>query len=108
MCNYIASTLTFAALALAALPAVAQNQAWIRQLGMSNDDLVNAAAPDGLGGVYVSGRTAGNLGGPSAGGNDAWLAHYDNAGNQTWIRQLGTSGSCYSSKRRRGRCSGSR
>jgi hypothetical protein len=25
-----------------------------------------------------------------AGGYDAWFAHYDNAGFQTWIRQLGT------------------
>ena len=27
--------------------------------------------------------------------DDAWLARYDSAGNQTWIRQFGTSGSEY-------------
>jgi uncharacterized lipoprotein YmbA len=78
-------------LTLAALPAAAQNQAWIRQLGTSAGDSASAAAPDGLGGVYVSGRTFGSLGGLNAGYEDAWLAHYDGAGNQLWIRQLGTS-----------------
>jgi len=37
------------------------------------------------------GQTNGSPGGPSAGGADAWLARYDSAGNQLWIRQLGTS-----------------
>jgi hypothetical protein len=70
----------------------AGNQTWIRQLGSSGSDYARAAAPDGVGGVYVSGDTSGSLGGPSAGGYvDAWLARYDNAGNQTWIRQFGLS-----------------
>ncbi|RKY16071.1 MAG: hypothetical protein DRQ55_18765 [Planctomycetota bacterium] len=66
------------------------NQTWIRQFGSTGDDRVLAAAPDGAGGLYVSGKTRGSLGGPSAGDHDAWLAHYDSAGNQSWIRQLGT------------------
>jgi len=78
-------------LSLAALPAAAQNQLWIRQLGTSQDDYANVAAPDGSGGVYMGGWTAGSLGGPSAGLNDAWLARYHSAGNQLWVRQLGTS-----------------
>ena len=69
----------------------AGNQVWILQLGTNVGDFVKAAATDGLGGVYVSGSTSGNLGGPSAGGSDAWLAHYDSAGIQSWIRQIGTS-----------------
>jgi catechol 2,3-dioxygenase-like lactoylglutathione lyase family enzyme len=74
-----------------ALPAAAQDQLWIRQLGTSAVDNVEAAAPDGSGGVYVSGWTRGSLGGPHVGFTDAWLARYDGAGNQLWIRQLGTS-----------------
>ena len=69
----------------------AGNQTWIRQLGTSVYDYASAAAPDGSGGVYISGRTDGSLGGPHAGGADAWIARYDGAGNQIWIRQLGTS-----------------
>ncbi|HVS17470.1 MAG TPA: hypothetical protein VMT18_02635, partial [Planctomycetota bacterium] len=69
----------------------AGNQLWIRQLGTNLDERARAAAPDGSGGVYVSGETEGSLGGPSAGNDDAWLARYDSAGNQLWIRQLGTS-----------------
>jgi hypothetical protein len=70
----------------------AGNPLWLRQLGTSALDLARGAAPDGSGGVFVSGVTGGSLGGPSAGQNDAWLARYDGAGNQSWIRQIGTSG----------------
>ncbi len=67
------------------------NQLWIRQFGTSVIDVAIAAVMDGSGGVYLGGITQGNLGGPSAGSMDVWLAHYDSAGNQTWIRQLGSS-----------------
>jgi hypothetical protein len=67
------------------------NQTWIRQLGTSATDEARAATPDTVGGVYVSGFTYGSLGGPNAGGADAWLAHYDSIGNQTWILQIGTA-----------------
>ena len=69
----------------------AGNQTWIRQLGTSSDDFAEAVAPDGAGGVFLSGYTGGSLGGPNAGQNDIWLAHYDGAGNQSWIRQLGSA-----------------
>lgn len=67
------------------------NQMWIRQVGSGGDDDALAAAPDGAGGVFVGGYTSGNLGGPNAGVRDAWLAHYDNTGSQSWIRQIGSS-----------------
>jgi hypothetical protein len=69
----------------------AGTQTWIRQIASSEDDDARAAASDGLDGVYVGGSTRGNLGGPNAGHSDGWLAHYDNAGNQTWIRQFGST-----------------
>jgi hypothetical protein len=53
-------------------------QSWIRQFGTSDFEEAYAAAPDGSGGVYVSGWTNGSLGGPSAGFHgDPWLARYD-------------------------------
>lgn len=69
------------------------NQIWIRQFGGNSDDFGNGAAEDGSGGVFVSGTTFGSLGGPNSGSYDAWLAKYDSAGNQIWIRQFGSSGS---------------
>lgn len=90
MKNRIASTLGFAFFALAARHADAQAPVWIRQLGTSGGDVTSAATSDGSGGVYVTGATEGSLGGPNAGLNDAFLAHYDGAGNPTWIKQLGT------------------
>jgi catechol 2,3-dioxygenase-like lactoylglutathione lyase family enzyme len=69
----------------------AGNRLWILQLGTSGADSAGAAATDGAGGVYVSGATTGNLGGTSTGDVDAWMARYDSAGNQLWIRQIGTS-----------------
>jgi hypothetical protein len=63
---------------------------WVRQLGTNQWDTAFAAAPDTVGGVYVTGYTFGSLGGPTAGSLDPWLARYDSAGNQTWIRQFGS------------------
>ncbi len=71
---------------------IAGNQLWILQFGDTSFDLVDALAADGAGGLYVSGSTTSSLGGQTAGDADAWLARYDNLGNQLWIRQLGTSG----------------
>ena len=70
----------------------AGNQRWIIQFGTSSFEEANALAPDGSGGVFAGGRTGGSLGSPLAGGHDAWLARYDGAGNQVWMRQFGTSG----------------
>src|SRR5688572_4205374 len=82
--------LSFVLLSLAALPAAGQNQTWIEQFGTSGE-WGYAAASDGSGGVFVAGRTSGNLGGPNAGGADAWVAHFDSSHNRTWTRQLGSS-----------------
>jgi hypothetical protein len=66
------------------------NQLWTRQLGTDSADGANAAAPDGAGGVYVAGDTDGSLGGPNAGGQDAWIERYDADGIQLWTIQFGT------------------
>jgi Beta-propeller repeat len=66
------------------------NQVWIRQFGTASADWPGALTPDGAGGVFVAGWTEGSLGGPNAGASDIFLARYDSAGTQTWVRQFGT------------------
>ena len=75
----------------------AGNQVWLRQFGSATYDHALGITSDGLGGMYLCGQTFGSLGGPIAGNNDAWFARYDGAGNQVWIRQLGTVGSDWAS-----------
>lgn len=62
-----------------------------RQFGSSGYDGGNAATIDVFGNYYIAGVTLGSLNGPNAGGADAFLAKYDSAGNQQWIRQLGSA-----------------
>ncbi len=93
MHNFVHSLLGVVFFVCFAPSAAGQNQTWIRQFGTSSSDLSTAGAPDALGGVYVCGETDGSLGGSSAGQADVWIARYDAAGQQTWIRQLGTSSS---------------
>ena len=69
----------------------AGTQLWVRQFGAGSSDTAWALAPDGAGGVMVAGGTTGSLGGPNAGGYDAFIARYDADGAQLWIRQFGTS-----------------
>jgi len=65
---------------------------WTRQFGSSEHDVPTSAATDDEGNVYVAGSTGGALGGPFRGGiEDAFLAKFDAAGNQLWIRQLGSA-----------------
>jgi hypothetical protein len=64
---------------------------WTLMVGTSGDDQGVEIASDGAGGVYLCGDTEGSLGGPNAGYDDAWLARYDAAGSQLWVRQFGSS-----------------
>jgi hypothetical protein len=70
---------------------------WTRQLGTPQWEQSNGLAVDGSGSTYVAGWTEGDLGGPNAGGLDAFLAKYDADGNLLWTRQLGVPGNDYSS-----------
>jgi len=64
---------------------------WTEQLGTSNYDNSYSVAVNGSGNAFISGWTQGSLGGPNAGGYDAYLAKYDPAGTLLWTEQLGTS-----------------
>jgi hypothetical protein len=64
--------------------------AWIRQLGTGGSDESLDVSADGLGNIYISGRTGNYLAGPSAGLSDAYLAKYDSLGSIQWVRQLGS------------------
>jgi len=66
------------------------NRNWIRQIGSAGMDQASALASNGDTSVYIAGWTDGDLGGANLGREDAWLARYDQAGNQLWMRQLGT------------------
>ncbi|WAS88747.1 MULTISPECIES: SBBP repeat-containing protein [unclassified Corallococcus] len=80
----------------AGLPSVAAAQvpspSWVAQLGANLDEQANAVAVSGAS-VYVVGQTTSQLGAdPKAGGQDAFIARYDTAGNLQWVHQLGTPG----------------
>jgi hypothetical protein len=69
----------------------AGNLLWTRQPGTANPDGSYGAAADAAGNVLISGETYGDLGGPSAGLGDAFVAKHGPAGNPLWTRQLGTA-----------------
>ena len=68
------------------------NQLWAKNIGTTDFDWAWGVDTDSEDNVYVTGWTLGNLGGINAGSYDAWLAKYDNDGNQEWVHQFGTSG----------------
>jgi hypothetical protein len=72
--------------------ASAQDKLWIEQFGSIMPDIAHALARDAAGGAYVAGYTKGSLGGPSAGGDDAFVARHDENGGQLWVRQFGVNG----------------
>ena len=68
------------------------NLLWIEQLGSTSSDTSLGVSADGLGNVYISGFTTGDLGGPNAGSLDAFVSKYDDMGNLLWTQQYGTTG----------------
>jgi hypothetical protein len=64
---------------------------WFAHIGSNAEEDSGGAAPDGVGGVFVTGMTRGDLAG-SAGKDDAFVARYGPEGGPAWIKQYGTSG----------------
>jgi hypothetical protein len=70
----------------------AGNLAWTRQWGTAESDSAGDVAVDSAGNTYITGGTAGSLGGTLAGESDLFLTKYDTDGNLVWARQLGGDG----------------
>ncbi len=66
---------------------------WSAQIGSTQPDGSYAVAVDPTGNAYISGWTAGILGGSGSSGSDAFLVKYDPLGNELWSRQIGPGGS---------------
>jgi hypothetical protein len=66
---------------------------WRQYLGSSGSEssVSMALAGPELSHLYISGATDGTLVTPTRGGQDLFLARYDILGNQTWVRQFGSS-----------------
>ena len=68
------------------------NKLWVKLLGTEADDYGAGItiSPNGDF-IYITGDTAGNLGGSSnKGGPDIFIAKYDANGNVIWVKLLGT------------------
>lgn len=67
------------------------NLLWTEQFGTSDDDQAYSLYIDKNDNIFIGGYTDGSLGGSNDGSFDAWIAKYDQSGNQSWITQFGTS-----------------
>ena len=65
--------------------------AWIKQYGTWADESGRALVLTDTGGVFCTGDTVGDFGGPGLGGRDAYIARFDDAGRGEWIKQFGTA-----------------
>src|SRR5688572_27893189 len=66
---------------------------WSQQFGTTDFDRAENIALDKGGNSYLTGITRGNIGGPNAGLDDVFLAKFDESGQLTWSRQLGSPNS---------------
>jgi len=66
------------------------NLQWKQQLGTEGYDTANNIVLDQAGNVYINGWTDGSFNGGIA-NRDAFIAKYDNSGNQVWVKEFGDS-----------------
>lgn len=64
---------------------------WSQQVLTGTHSESWSVAVDGSGSAYISGSGRGNVAGPSAGNDDAFLIKYDSAGTLLWSRQIGST-----------------
>jgi hypothetical protein len=69
------------------------NILWSRQFGTTVEEDIQWCAIDKSANVYITGSTAGDLGGKNAGKEDVFITKYDSQGKILWTRQFGTEGS---------------
>ncbi len=92
----IAVGITVLCLASAAAAEDPYEVAWATQVGTPSSEGSRSVAVDAAGNAYISGYTYGDLGGPNAGGTDAFVTKLDTTGNIIWTSQIGTSEHDYS------------
>lgn len=64
---------------------------WLQQFGTNSLDQGNAITVTNQGHLYIAGSTEGSFPGTTSFGlKDAWVALFDAAGNQKWIKNIGT------------------
>ncbi|MBW6456959.1 MAG: hypothetical protein K0A98_13845 [Trueperaceae bacterium] len=71
------------------------DEAWTRQFGTAQADILRRVAFDAAGRVIVFGETDGTLGATSAGGRDVFVRILDAAGTVAWTRQFGSGAGDY-------------
>jgi len=65
---------------------------WTQQFGTSSNDVAHGVAAEQAGNLVVCGYTYGTIEAANQGSGDVFLAKYDPAGQQVWVRQFGTLG----------------
>jgi hypothetical protein len=78
----------------------AGNFLWSRQIGTTAYDISRGVAVDAAGNAYISGDTFGSLGGPNAGGFDAFLVKFAIPEPSTFILAAAAFGLCLVRRRR--------
>jgi hypothetical protein len=63
---------------------------WSRTIG-TNREVAEGLAVDGMGSVFMVGRTSERLGADSFGGTDTFVSKFDSAGQLLWTQQFGSS-----------------
>ncbi|MBU1219593.1 hypothetical protein KKF34_17745 [Myxococcota bacterium] len=73
---------------------ISGNPVFSNLIASSSDEMGYSVKKDSLGNIYVMGYSEGSIQttGTKPGGSDIFLAKYDSAGNQLWIRLYGTAG----------------
>lgn len=64
---------------------------WINQFGSSGEEWPLRIVLDSEGNIYVCGYTDGRMGAQHYGGNDAFVAKFNNEGAKLWAKQFGTN-----------------
>ncbi len=67
------------------------NELWRNQVGTSAYDNNRSVTVDAAGNAFISGWTGGDIGGPNAGENDAFLTKFDASGAELWSQQVGSA-----------------
>ncbi|MEG4089791.1 SBBP repeat-containing protein [Microcoleus sp. Pol12B4] len=65
------------------------SQLWLKQFALGNfDDSPSDLAVDSVGNVYISGTSGYTTSGGGGGPKSAWVAKYDDSGNQLWLKDV--------------------